>query len=282
MFRMWSRRLSNLQLSSGSDQVLLGMSLPSDSVINDISGEVSAWNESNLVTTIVTFLAAELWLLPVFDPDAGANFDTLFDQLVPKDTDVETMDLDTGAADTSPFSEPGEVDWSTIFDVGVRPERLYKRSRLLTVQNGGSYYTFQDNQTPFAVKWRAGDNFRFRIKRRLRVRQPSVLVLAMGSPLLDDTSGTLQAAMAENEWPRIKYAQELLRMAMHHVLGLIEAGSETPWEEATALLKKHLEPDVYEETAAAFSGQQFNIAGRWTIDHSVPGELAPAQVSSGR
>ena len=38
-------------------------------------------------------MAVEGWILPVLDPDAGSSFDTLLDTLVPKDTDVEVIDL---------------------------------------------------------------------------------------------------------------------------------------------------------------------------------------------
>ena len=136
-----------------------------------------------------------------------------------------------GALDTSPFFEPGEADWTAVFDVGLRPERIYHRDRLLTIVNG-SVFTYQDNQSPFNVEWRAGDSFSIHIGKRLRVRQPSVLVFAVAAPSMDDTTVTIQAALAENEWPQVKYMSHILERAMLHVLGVVEAGAETPWEEA--------------------------------------------------
>ena len=48
------------------------------------------------------------------------------------------------------FWEPGEADWTALFDVGIRPELLYSRYRFLNaVEN--SLLTRQDNQTPFVV-----------------------------------------------------------------------------------------------------------------------------------
>ena len=200
---------------------------------------------------------------------------------MPKDTDTETMDLDTGAADSSPFFEPGEHIWEGIVDVGLRPEKIFGRYRLLTPVSG-AHHQDTDPNTPFSFRWRPGEKFTVRVKARKRVRQPSVLVIAIGSPNIDDTSNTLHTAFAENEWPQIKYASNMLERAMLHLFGLTEAGATTPWEEATALLKKHLEPDVFEETAGTFVGSQYNAVGRAILDHSVVGELKVGAVTSGR
>ena len=99
---------------------------------------------------------------------------------------------------------------------------------------------------------------------------------------MDDTTSTLQAAMAENEWGQIKYARTMLERAMLHVFGLVEAGAETPWEDATAVLKKHLEPDVFEETAAAFAAVGFDVVSKGILDHSVTGEVAVKAITTGR
>ena len=93
--------------------------------------------------------ACEGYILPVMDPDDNSSFDTLWDQLVPKDTDTQVINLDTEVTDTSPFYEPGEADWTALVDVGVKPERVYHRSRLLTMANKGTSLIFQDNQNPF-------------------------------------------------------------------------------------------------------------------------------------
>ena len=61
-----------------------------------------------------------------------------------------------------------------------------------------------------------------------------------------------------------------------------EAGAETPWEEATRLLQKHLEPDPFEETAGEWSGTNWDYTARCIMDHSVVGRLEGVQVTSGR
>ncbi len=281
MKRMFARRTSEVTVAGGTDQVLFGVSLPSNTRVNDIRVQINVIDNTHLDLMDAAMYAVEGWILPVFDPDAAPAYDTLWDTLVPKDSDVETLDLDTGASDTTPFYEPGEVDLSRLLDVGLQPERIYHRHKLLTINNGAAY-KFQDNQTPFNVKWIAGDRFRIRIGRALRVHQPSALVFALASPSMDDTTTVVQTALAEAEWGQVRYIGHVMERALLHTLGVVEVGAETPWEEATALLFKHLDPDVYEEDAGFFTSLSWRAYAEAMVDHSVEGEMAVTAISTGR
>ncbi len=279
MIRMYARRALATQIAAGTDGVIFGMSLPSDSRINGINIELHANHVAALEIEQVTMFATEGWILPVLDPDAALNLNTLWDNLVPKDTDIETMDLDTGATDATPFYEPGEPDLTALFDVGLKPERIYHSNRMLTINNG-SVFSFQDNQTPFNVRWVAGFKERIRIKRNFAVKNPSVLLFAVANPSLDDTTGTGPTALAEAEWGQVKYIGHVLERAMLHVLGVVEAGAETPWEEATALLKTHLEPNPFESNAGDFASAALQLTARGIVDHSVEGKLGTGQITT--
>ncbi len=281
MIRMFARRMAEKNVVSGTDEVLIALSLPSGSRINDINMEFSLHQSAVLGIDSAVMYAIEGWILPVLDPDAASTMEVLWDTLVPKDTDVETVDLDTGASDTTPFFEPGEPDFTGLLEVGLKPERIYTASRILTMANGGSVFSFQDNQTPFAVNWVAGSKHRIRIRKNFAVSQPSVLVFAVGNPTLDDTTATEPTALAEAQWPQVKYIGNVLERAMLHLFGLVEAGAETPWEEATALLKLHLEPDVFEENAGFWQSASWRVFARGIIDHSVVGEMEKITVSTG-
>lgn len=279
MFRMWAKRISQLGIGPGTDRVLWGVSLPSDTVIHDITARVQLATGGLINgTTDILAYAAEAWILPVLDPDAGATFDAIFDALVPKDTDVQTIDLDTVAADATPFYEPGEADWSKALDIGLIPEKLWHRHRFLTSASPMSV-VFKDTETPFDPQWIARDNFTMHIGRRLRVRQPSVLVMAFASPSMDDTTTTVPTALLEDEWGRVKYAEEMLKQAHMDLIGLTEGGAETPWEEATDLLQRHLMPDMFEPSADVFDAATYQVVTEAVIDHSVVGELGKAQLS---
>lgn len=282
MIRMFARRTGNTLLITNTDVVAFGLSLPSDSVIHDIRAKISLVSGTHLLHSQATMYACEAWIIPVVDLDAGAAFETLWDIFVPKDTDVQTMDLDKASADTAPFFEPGESDWSSLMDVGLRPERLYHRKRLLNLPNGGSVHTFQDNQSPFAVTYLAGDSFQLHIRKRLAVRQPAVLLVALASPSLGDTTAVGEAALLEAEWGQIKYVGHVLERALLDLFGVTETGAETPWEEATDLLQAHLDPDVREMTANRFQTLSFDVYHEAIIDHSVVGRLGSTAVTTGR
>lgn len=280
MIRMFARRYTHHTVSPGTDRAVLGISLPSGSRLNNIRCDISLTHTAILDADKAAMYGCEAWILPVLDPDAATLHDTIWDTLVPKDTDVETIDLDTGATDTTPFLEPGEPDFQGLFEVGLQPERIYRRERILTIANGAASAVFQDNQTPFAVRWLPGDAFRINIRKNYAIRQPSVLLIGIANPALDDMSTAGQTLLSEAQWPQVKYIGHVLERALLHLMGLTETGAETPWEEATELLKLHLEPDVFESSAGQFATGTYQVVARMMVDHSVEGKLQQITVSS--
>ena len=258
------------------------MSLPSDSVIHDIKCRLQLVGQSEqLVRASAHGRALEMYLIPVTDPDTTLTFDQAWDRFVPKDSDLGTLDFDTTTADATPMWEPGEHELADMFDVGFQPEQLWAQHRIITMA-GGAIHIFQNNQTPFATVWQAGALETIRVRRRLSIGQPSVLVIGFGVPAFDDTTATLENALTEAEWAQIKYIDHTLERMQMDVLGLTEAGAETPWEESTALIFKHLEPDVYEATAGFFQTENYEVVAELVVDHSVKGDFDKMTISSGR
>lgn len=280
MTRMYARRASKITVSSSQDDVLLGIPLPSDTVIHDIRLKVSCLAGTILTLSQICGYAVEGWILPVLDPDAAADFNVIFDNLVPKDTDATVLDLDTAAADTTPFWEPGEVDFTSMFDVGLRPERIYHRHRYLDMVTG-SLGLLDNAAPPTAFDWQPADKFTFRHRKRLRVRQPSILVFAFSAPAGDDTTGSPEAALAEPDWFQVKYVNHTLERAMLSMFGLTETGAESPFEEATVLLARFLDPDFHEETGGQFLTPAWEVLSELGVDLSVPGDLPKGRMITG-
>lgn len=281
MYRMTLRRMFQVQVPPGADTVFLGITLPSGSRIDGINMRCSLVGVTVLGLMDAVAYAVEGWILPLPDPDAAPSLSTLWDQMVPKDTDAETLDLDQATADATPFWEPGELDPLSIFNIGLRPERVFARRRLLTINEAG-VHVFQDNQSPFDPVWFAGDRFKFNTRRKLRVHAPSVMVFALGVPNLDDTSAADLTALTEAQIAQVQYMEHVIERAFMHQLGLTEAGAETPWEEASALIKAHVDPDVFELNANTFKTVSWNLFGDATIGHSVPGRIATTRLNTGR
>lgn len=281
MIRMFARGLLNRSITTGTDGVVMGQSLPSGSRINNITAEMSFSQRLFLNSQTVVAYGLEAYIIPLVDPDTVLTFDAIWDRFVPKDTDVETLDLDTAASDATPFFEPGEVDFGQMLHVGFRPERVYRRNRILTMANG-SIMSTQDHESPFGPNWIPGDSFTINIKKNYFIEQPSVLVIGVANPSFDDTQTAMGSSLTEEKWPQVKYIGHVLERAMLHVFGLVETGAETPWEEATALLKEILEPDVREETAGTFLATAWDVTCRSMVDFSVEGELGKVALTSGR
>ena len=50
-------------------------------------------------------------------------------------------------------------------------------------------------------------------------------------------------------------------------------GAETPWEEASAVLRKHLAPDMVEEDSGAYLAASYKTFADMQFEHSVPGVM---------
>lgn len=283
MFRMIARRRSQVDVSIGTDKVLCGMSLPSDSIVSDIKMTVEGADSGSVFKAKdqAVMYGLEGYILPVHDPDAGTTLQVLWDQLVIKDTDTELIDLDTGATDATPFFEPGEINWNMVLDVGLRPQKIYGKYELLTFASPGQF-RFQDNATPFAGEWTPTALVNVRIRRPLRIKQPSVLVFGWASPSMDDTTTTEETALTEPNWSQVKYMEETLERAHMTLIGLTEAGATTPYVEASALIKTHLEPDVFEEDADKYVGIGWRVFAEMMVGHSVKGRFGKTILSTGR
>ncbi len=80
----------------------------------------------------------------------------------------------------------------------------------------------------------------------------------------------------------VKYIDHVLEMAMMDLLGLTEAGAETPWEEASDLLRAYLDPSLLEPNAGTFVGTSWGAFGELTFDVVVPGRMPTRVLTGGR
>lgn len=276
MIRMFPRRRNQISLGVGGDSVLFGISLPSDCRLNGLWAQVHVLSDAVIPITEARMYAIEGYVLPVLDPDSGASFDTIWDTLVPKDNDTDTIDLDTGASDSQSFFEPGEMALEEVMDVGLQPQRIFGKSFFKTYANGA-----MRQEDASINEWVLADRVSIRIRKRYRVSQPSVVLFALGNPAMDDTTSPGGSALAENEWPRVKYMESTLEMALMQHFGLLDVGAESPFEDAAILLRKYIEPDVGENNAGAWGAGTLKAFVNATLDVSAPGTMGKIQVGTG-
>ncbi len=280
--RMLARRVFEVGVPAGQDKVMAGLWLPPGSVVHGVNGYlVCEGQDIQAARRTVCVGSCEGWVFNVDDIDTMTVMDTEFDIHVPKDTAATTMSLDTSVADGNPFYEPGQVTWEFVFPVGRQPQRVYQKRWMASLS--GAVFRNQDPETPFDIQFIPGVQFPVRLNRPFRVEDPSLLCFAVAAPDTAQTSTTeALAAIAENEWGRLRYIDHVLESAMISLIGLTEAGAETPWDEATLLLKKILDPAMLEAQSGVFVATQWNVYGEIIFDFSVEGTMQKGLIHTGR
>ncbi len=272
-----AHRMFGIQGGTG-DVVLAGMWIPAKSTIRRIQGYCVYEGTTILSPLDVHAGSMAGYILPMRDPDSVGTMNVEWERLVPKDSAQESLDLDTSGSDSSTFWEPGEQRWQEVFEVGSMPVKLYEQHFLAGIGHN-SIIANRDPETPFAYEFLAGTRLSVNLNGPIHVDQPSLLVFASGSPDLDATSITqAQQAITENEWGQLQFIDHVMERAHLHLIGLVETGAETPWEEATALLKRHLDPLVFEPLANTFVQIGWLTYGEFEFDVEVEGTMGKSTI----
>lgn len=261
---------------TNTDRVIAAVPLPVGSSFHGMDVDINLWSlEATAILAVMYGVAA--YVVPVEDPENAQTYQNLWDTMVPKDigNGAGVLDLDTGGVDSAPEFEWGDINWNALYDVSSAPTELYRRRRLLTIAGGKPIAA-----TGTMTHWLPTASFRAHVRGGVTVKVPSAVMLAISSPVLDQTSGNERTLPTEIDWLRLMYMSDTVTDALKNVLGLVETGAETPWEEASALLEQTVEPTAFEETAAEFGTITWECAAVSTARYSVPGVLSVNAISS--
>ena len=266
--RLIGRRNGQENIGPGLDRVVAAYPLPIGGTLNSVHLQMdlmAAAGEALSVSKMVIY-GVSAYVVPVADPDANLSFDGAWDSLVPKDEQHgQELDLDTVGSDTTAEFELGEIDLANLFDmVGLAPRQIFRRRKFLSVAQG----TFIGGTA--VDTWFAADYFATQIKRPVRVSMPSYILVGVSSPDLTRT-GAIWTGPNEDEWAMLQYLDLFIEQMFMASLGLIEAGAETPYEEAETFISELLEDTVYEATADAFHPTTWTAFCKSTFDITVPG-----------
>lgn len=278
--RLIGRRMSQVAVSAGTDQVFTSYPLPAGGRLNGVDLRCHVLGPEGLEFQQACMYGMSGFVVPVPDPDGATVLNTLWDQLIPKDVDATSgvMDLDTGASDVTPEFEMGEPDWSGVFNLtSLSPQQIFKRRKLLTTLNGMVNYEVVGAA---ADLWVPGDQFSTRIKRNVTVEMPSMVLFGFSSPSLDDTNQTAFVIPTEIQWTLLQYLEITLENAFMSLIGLVEAGAETPFVDSATFVASLIEDDVFEGTTGAFASLLWTVFTQATFDVSVPGALKQKVLTS--
>lgn len=268
--RVFRHTLTQRLIAAGTDEVIGHAPIPSDCTLNNV------WCETHVVATggvdvkEVAMYGVDGRLIPDRDPGDAVDLTAQWDLQVQKDEDVGAgvFSIDPGSSETSPLFEPGEPNLAAIMDIALDEKvEFYKRRKLISFISTPRGFI---DGTPDV--YLPGDVFKFHAKRNMRAEVHSNAILSFSNPSLDDVTTTAANSFnTEAKWMQMKYFEVVLEQSWMELMGLTEAGSETPWEEAALLVEEVLEPTVIEETAGSFQDAAYNVFCSMTFDITVPG-----------
>lgn len=278
--KLTRRTMFQSLISSNTDQVIAGIWVPANSMILSANGYLDYQNLGPIPITQVKMIGASMWWLPVEDQDSTGGMSTHWDAMVPKDTAAALMDLDVGAADVTPEWQPGEPKWEQLYDIGLDRRQLWEGHALSHV--GRNLGVARDPETPFDFEFIPGGSMAVNMNRGFRTNGPGLLCVGVSSPDLASLSATASiGTLAEDEWARIQFIDIVLEQALMALLGLVEGGAETPWQEATALLEDYLVPAVLEVTASSFGLTNWTVVGEMVFKIIVEGRMSQRSIDLG-
>lgn len=274
------RRLMQVLVVSNSDRVISEYPLPNGCSLNSVFLNCHIIGAEDITITDAVAYGISGFVIPVIDPDAATGVDTIWDRQVPKDIDegAGVFDLDTVATDAQPEFEIGEFNPQSIFGLaGNQPLEIFRRRKMWTIASQRATFTQKDAASDI---WVPMDHFVTTVKKTVRPSVHSHVAFGFSSPELNRTSNALVASLAENEWAWMTYLETFLSDAAKYLMGVFEAGAESPYEELSTFVAHLLEEYAYEETAALFQTQAYNVFCQSTYSVTVPGTFAVGTLTS--
>lgn len=261
----------------GTDRIIGALSVPPGGVFGRVSVDLRIHAAEQLAATALIY-GISAYAIPITDPDAAVTYDVLWDTQVPKmDNNALVLDLDAAVSDTTPDIEPGEVDWNEVYDFTSAPSRLYRSTHIMSIADGSP----GPMATGGATHWFPRRRHRFTLRGGGKAKVPMAIMIALSIPNLDRTTTVIAVSPTEQEWMQLQLLRDTAVDALKHLIGLIEAGAETPYVEAATYLAKLLAPDIYEETAGQLGAVSLEVLCKTVWDMAVPGTLQVGKLDAG-
>ena len=255
-------------VAGGADEVIGGMPIPASGVLKNVWGDVHIVAASNVDRDIAIVYAVQGYIIPNED-DTVKNYDTLWDQMVPKDVSISNAagsidaDLTPETVDGSPVEEPGEVNVNRIWNVGNFAQRIWNREKILTIASRGLFEPVASSEVDL---WMPTDHFKVRIKENYKVDQMSYVLFALGIPAMDAVTTTNESTLVKEREVILNNMDWAVQLAMPDILGLTETGATSVYSDLANMIENLVEPVTEEETPGAFIGPVMNVFTRFTYE----------------
>lgn len=267
--RVFPKIYSQVSCPTDVDEIIGALALPGDSRLNGLSGRCQVIAETRTSVLTIASYGLHAYVVPMLDPDGTHTPQSIWDAQVPKDKNISSgvLDLDTENADTTSAFEMGQVDAEKVIGLSTAPIQVFDRTRLLSFASPGAKAFDTADETYIAT-----DQFRLGLKHPVEVDLPSILLFGFSSPDTLQSTTTFFIPQSDQEWAQLTYLQDTLRDAFKELVGLVEAGAETPYEDAASIIASLLERLV-EESAGAFLPVTWRVFSEFSFDLTLRGDM---------
>lgn len=279
--RYFRKVWSVVQTSLAADRVVAAAPIPPGGALRNVWGEVHVIG-GRIATTSALLYPFRGVVAAAPDPDTTSDMDNIWDGVVPKDVDVsqtaatEQLDFERVSEDTSVFEEPGEAVPLDLIGMASGVTELFNREKLITFARRPVGFL---DATP--DDFAATDQFSVRVRRNVRVSQPSYVMFAVGQPGFDDTESGVDPGFRDQEWFQLTYLKMVIHQAWPQLAGLTEAGAESPFADMAVFLERLTEPTVHEDASGLFESNVAQVFTRFVFEIEVPGDLEMEVITSG-
>lgn len=270
-----ARRLSQRLLVANTDEVLLGAQIPQGGMLYACHFEIHTIY-AVMILFGATMFSQSAYVVPVGDVvDTATSFDTLWDNRVPKAVGmgVGALDIDDDTLAAEPDFEFGSVDPNAIFNTQGGIVEIFSRRGLLTLANTPGKNIDDTDFIPT-------DFFKETFRKRVRVDSPSVVMLGVGQMDGVNTTAVAEQTVAASDWSLLRFVGEALDYAWIQLMGTVETGAETPFEDLATIIGNWIEPLIREETAGSFLSPSMNVYAKATFEMVVPGDFDNQSLTS--
>lgn len=274
-------------ITQATDAVIAWAEIPQNSKQVHASGEVHVvqGNAERGEQDEAYIYSCEGWVIPVEDPDTAQNIDTLWDTMLSKSGEFTSIvDIDTGTAQTNPRYAPGEGDITGLLGLNIVEDsnQWFQRDKMLSYANSPRSFVQQTPTTDDSFT--ATDIFEYNTAKNIEADGYSMSLLGFGVPPMSDNASSISSPAGEAAWWSIMFLEETLRVAAIDILGLVETGAETPFEDMAAFMGAVLTPDALIPVGvnADLDGTDFHVFTKAQFMIQVPGTLDFGRVISAR
>lgn len=266
-------------VAANEDKVMGAWPMPPGSRLVNVKGHIDFGPQAPIAFDAVLASAITAFVLPVVDPDAAADVDSIWDKQVPKDEAEadDAIDLDTGTADPTPEWEPGVPDLVSIIGLDQAPE-WFGRETWMTIN---THPTNIHKDT--TEKYWPGQVVNIDAQPRIGTQLYSIAMIAFSSPVATVVVATARNAPTKQQWGMLMFLETSIENMMQSLFSFPEAGQEQLYEDMSTYMGALTEPAVEVESTRAndFTPLTFNVNVRLTAQVMMPEKGAPSNLSSG-